>query len=232
MESKSKSRQLRRQFECAHDVSCRSTATQDEQPTDDANRGLGGLAWVPMTRYWGRAPVIFWTTLIGLLFSIGSALAKDFNTFYAMRALMGWFITAPQTISVAFLKDCFFFHERARAIGLWSTLYIASPYIGPCLANFVVAGVGEWRPVFWLNSGVIGLQMIFIVLFIDETWFNRAIPSGDQPERSQSIGSRIMRLLGVWQIRVHKEYFDHIISSYRSFMSVLGKPSLVLVLLN
>lgn len=185
-----------------------------------------------MTRFWGRAPVIFWTTLIGLFFSIGSALAKDFDTFYAMRALMGWFITAPQTISIAFLKDCFFFHERARAIGLWSTLYIASPYIGPCFANFVVGALGTWRPVFWMNTGVIGLQMIFIVLFIDETWFNRALPSSDQPERLQSTTQRLARLVGIWQIKVHRQYFDTIWASYKSFAAVLGKPALVLVLLN
>jgi MFS family permease len=185
-----------------------------------------------MTRYWGRAPVLFWTTLIGFLFSVGSACATTFPTFYAMRALTGWFLTAPQTISIAFLKDCFFFHERASKIGLWSTLYIASPYIGPCFANFLVSGVPVWQDVFWLNSGVAGLQLCFIVAFIDETWFNRDLPTSDHPPRSQNFLSRMSRLTGIWQLRNHRHYFDGIWPSYRCFLAVLGKPALVLILLN
>lgn len=229
MESQPKCRQLCWKSKCTDDVSgqlpCYIVLA-------DQRRGLGFIAWVPLVRYWGRAPTLFWTTLIGLLFSIGSAVAKDFNTFYAMRAVMGWFLTAPQTISIAFLKDCFFFHERARKIGLWSCLYIASPYIGPCLANFVVGTTGNWRAVFWMNSGVAALQLCFIIAFIDETWFDRNIPSHDQPARPQNFAHRILRLLGVWQIRVHKRYFDTFIGSYKSLLSCVTKPALILVLLH
>ncbi|EMC95145.1 hypothetical protein BAUCODRAFT_123616 [Baudoinia panamericana UAMH 10762] len=194
--------------------------------------GLGGLLWVPMTRYWGRGPTLFWATLIGLFFSLGSALAPTWPTFYAMRALMGWFLTAPQTISIAFLKDMFFFHERARKIGLWSTLYIASPYIGPCFANFIVGQTGNWRAVFWLNTGIVALQMCFILCFIDETWFDRDVPSSEHPPRAQGVMYRIPRLLGMWQIKHHSEYFDTVWSSYRCFAAVLTKPALVLILCN
>ncbi|KAK3115288.1 hypothetical protein LTR53_005511 [Teratosphaeriaceae sp. CCFEE 6253] len=194
--------------------------------------GLGGLLWVPMTRYWGRAPTLFWATFIGFLFSLGSALAPTWPTFYAMRAVMGWFLTAPQTISIAFLKDCFFFHERAGKIGLWSMLYIASPYIGPCFANFIVGRTGDWRAVFWLNTGVVALQLCFIVLFIDETWFDRERPSSEHPLRPQGFMHRILRLLGTWQIKHHSAYFDNVFSSYKCFASVLTKPALVLILCN
>ena len=190
------------------------------------------MIWVPIARIWGRAPVIFWTTLIGLLFSIGSAIAKDFTQFYAMRALMGLFLTAPQTISIAFLRDLFFFHERARKIGLWSTLYISSPYIGPCIANFLLNATGNWRHVFWLNSGVAALQLLFILAFIDETWFNREFPSGSQPQREKGISGRLSRVLGLWQIRNHSGYFGKVFYSWRLLFTVITKPALVLVLVH
>ncbi|KAH6642757.1 major facilitator superfamily domain-containing protein [Boeremia exigua] len=194
--------------------------------------GLGGMIWVPMTRVWGRAPVLFWTTFIGLFFSIGSAVTSDWLTFYAMRATMGLFLTAPQTISIAFLKDMFFFHERAKKIGVWSTLYISSPYIGPCFANFLVDATGNWKHVFWLNSGVIALQLIFIVAFIDETYFRRDIPSGDQPRRVKGFLGRLSRVLGIWQIRVHNDYFEPFFRSWRIFATVVTRPALVLVLIH
>ena len=190
------------------------------------------MIWVPIARIRGRAPVIFWTTLIGLLFSIGSAIAKDFTQFYAMRALMGLFLTAPQTISIAFLRDLFFFHERARKIGLWSTLYISSPYIGPCIANFLLNATGNWRHVFWLNSGVAALQLLFILAFIDETWFNREFPSGSQPQREKGISGRLSRVLGLWQIRNHSGYFGKVFYSWRLLFTVITKPALVLVLVH
>jgi MFS family permease len=136
--------QLCWKFECSHDVCsaacCFSCFRYIYRMR--LSRGLGGLIWVPMTSFWGRAPVLFWTAVIGMLFGIGAAVSKDFSTFHAMRACTGLFITAAQTISIAFIKDVFFFYERARKIGLWACLYIASPYTGPCFANFVVAG---WR---------------------------------------------------------------------------------------
>ncbi|KAI7781835.1 hypothetical protein LA080_014325 [Diaporthe eres] len=108
---------------------------------------LGGLIWVPMTSIIGRAPTLFWTNLLGFLFSIGTAASPNFRTFYAMRALTGFFITSGQTISIAFIRDIFFFHERARKIGLWALLYIASPFWGPMIGNFVVGGTKSWQNV-------------------------------------------------------------------------------------
>jgi MFS family permease len=185
-----------------------------------------------MTSFWGRAPVLFWTTLIGTLFGIGSTLSKDFQTFYAMRALTGWFITAAQTISICFIKDMFFFHERARKIGLWASLYIASPYIGPCFSSFVVAGTQNWRNVFWLCVGVCALQLCFILLFIDETWYNRSIPRNGQIRRGGGLGGRMMRILGVWQLRHHNFYYYTIWRSFARFASTLAKPVMLLVLAN
>ncbi|KPM42937.1 hypothetical protein AK830_g3620 [Neonectria ditissima] len=131
---------------------------------------LGGLLWVPMTSFIGRAPTLFWSNLLGLLFSIGTALSPNFITFYAMRALTGFFITSAQTISIAFIKDMFFFHERARKIGLWALLYIASPFWGPLVGNFILGGTNSWENVFWVCVAVCGVDMILIVTFLDETW--------------------------------------------------------------
>ena len=194
------------------------------------HRGLGGLLWVPMTSFWGRAPVLLWTTILGLIFSILAATASDFNTFYAMRALTGLFITAPQTIAIAFLRDMFFFHERARKIGLWAVLYISSPYIGPCLANFVLAGTQTWRNVFWMDVGVVALQIVFILLFIDETFYNRDRPRSAQPDRPSGFGGRMLRLIGVWQIR-NISYYNTVVGSYRRFISILLKPAFLLLLI-
>lgn len=185
-----------------------------------------------MVSYFGRAPVLFWTTIFGFVFSILAAKSTSFTEFYAMRALTGLFITAAQTISIAFLKDMFFFHERARKIGLWAALYISSPYIGPCLANFVVARTANWQDVFWMDVGLVGLQILFILAIVDETYYNRDISQSLQPARAPGLVGRLSRIVGIWQIKNHSLYFYSFVDSYRRLFATLFKPAFLLIALN
>jgi MFS family permease len=61
--------------------------------------------------------VLFWTTVAGTLFTLGCAVTDSFTTFYGLRALMGFTLTACQTIGLSYIKDMFYFHEHARKIG-------------------------------------------------------------------------------------------------------------------
>lgn len=177
-----------------------------------------------MISFWGRAPVLFWTCLCGTLLTLGATLSTSFEVHYAMRATMGLFLTAPQTISIAYIKDIFFFHEHARKIGLWACLYIPSPYIGPLFANFIVDATGNWRHVFWLCFGICCLQLVLIVLFLDESFYNRTV--SEQPAR----GNRILRVLGVWQIKNHGGYFYTLQGAITRLISTITKPALLLLL--
>jgi MFS family permease len=177
--------------------------------------------------YWGRAPVLFWASILGTLFTIGATVANDFNTYYAMRAVMGLFLTAPQTISIAFIKDIFFFHEHARKIGLWAALYISSPYLGPLLANFIVGTTADWQHVYHMCLGVCGIYILLIVAFLDESYYGREISEEQQPSR----GTRLMRLVGVWQINNHGTAgFYSLFGALRRLFATITKPALVLIL--
>ena len=57
--------------------------------------GASGIVWMPLLNYWGRMPVLFWSTVMGLSFSLGCVLSKDFNTFYAMRGLQVSVLSRP-----------------------------------------------------------------------------------------------------------------------------------------
>lgn len=195
------------------------------------NRACGGLIWVPLTSFIGRAPVLFWTAFFGLVFVILTPLSPNFEVFYASRALHGFFLTSGQTIAVAFIKDIFFFHERARKIGLWALLYITSPFWGPLVGNFIVGGTGSWEKTFWFNTVVAGINLILIISFLDETWYNRTVPTRDQPPRGHGFSSRLRRLIGIWQLRHHSTYYETAYNSFRRFLMTLLKPIVLLVLL-
>ena len=115
-------------------------------------------------------------------------------------------------------------HRHARKIGIWVAAFVASPYISPLFGNFIIAGLGEWRPVFWVVFATCCLDLGLVVLFMDETYYNRDVPLDAQPERGGGQVGRIMRVLGVWEIRHHSNYYHGVIKSNARMVKTLFKP--------
>jgi MFS family permease len=170
---------------------------------------------------------MFWVVLSGTMFSLGCTLAPSFNVYYGMKALQGFTLTAGQTSGLAFIHDMFFFHEQARKIGIWTAVFLASPYFGPLFANFILAGTGSWRNVYWLIFAICCLNLILIGMFLDETWYRRDIPMSEQPAR----GARLLRVVGLWQLRNHKNYFPTVRTSLQRLLVVFLKPIILPLLI-
>lgn len=166
---------------------------------------------------------MFWVVLMGTMFSLGAAVAPTFQIYYGMKAMQGLTLSAGLTSGLAFIHDMFFFHEQARKIGIWTTVFIASPYFGPLFASFILEGTGSWRAVYWLIFAVGCLNLVLIAAFLDETWYRRDVPMAVQPKR----GYRLLRIVGVWQIKVHKGYFASLTQSMQRMMLVFLKPVII-----
>ncbi len=141
--------------------------------------------------------------------------------------MQGFTLTAGQTSGLAFIHDMFFFHEQARKIGIWTAVFLASPYFGPLFANFILAGTGSWRNVYWLIFALGCLNLVLIGVFLDETWYRRDIPTSEQPAR----GPRLLRVVGIWQIRNHKNYFPTVLNSLKRVVVVFLKPVILPLLI-
>jgi MFS family permease len=191
------------------------------------SRGVGVVFWIPLISVYGRAPVLFYTTLAGTLLTLGCILAPSFSVFYGLRTIQSFFFTALQTIGLAFIQDMFFFHEHAKKIGIWTSCFLVSPYVGPLFANFIVWGTDSWRAPYWMVFGLGCLVLILVVLFIDEPWYRRDIAPENQPPN----GIRIFKVLGLWQLRNHNGYFLNLSTGYRRLTSVLIKPVIILIMI-
>jgi hypothetical protein len=95
-----------------------------------------------------------------------------------------------------FIQDMFFFHERPRKINIWASFFVMSPYMGPLFAAFITA-FKPWPIPFWVYTAETGAVLILTTLFLDETYYDRRIPTAEQPD----LGSRFSRLLGISQFR-------------------------------
>lgn len=193
--------------------------------------GISGIIWMPLLNSWGRIPVLFWSTFMGLFFTIGAVLAPNYKVHYAMRVLQGITASTGQTIGLAFIKDCFFFHEHARKIGIWYAIYICSPFLAPLFGNIIVGRTGNWHTIFWVCVAWAAWLICLILVFGDESYYNRAVPTGQQPQRKKGQYNRLMRVLGIWQIQHHKGYFATIFSSYIRLVAVFLKPIIPLTMI-
>ncbi|OTA25067.1 hypothetical protein BTJ68_10721 [Hortaea werneckii EXF-2000] len=117
------------------------------------------------------------------------------------------------------IRDIFFLHEIPRKINIWSGFIIASPYLGPFMASFVVWGL-TWRWVYWIYAILNYVGLLLIILFADETFFDRRLPANQQP----AWRSRPLRLVGVER---HGTY-NMIESCCRPFVAIFKLPVLII----
>jgi MFS family permease len=124
-----------------------------------------------------------------------------------------------------FIKDMFFLHEHARKINIWSGFIILSPYMGPLLGSFIV-NTQIWQWAFGVYAIETGLCLIAIILFVDETYYDRKTV---QPELVPN-GPRWQRMLGIQQVRT-----KYIKNSFKDAcmrpVTMLRKPVIVLIVI-
>ena len=159
---------------------------------------------VALMAYFGRLPVLFWFTLMAVWTIAWCAAPANFEQFMAARILNGFFSTVAQGSGLIFINDTFFVHEHARKINIWSFFIILSPYLGPLATAFIISKY-DWNWAFWLSTLLHGLCLIGIIMFAEETYYDRRIPEDEQPPRR----SRILRLIGIeqWKSRHQRNTF-------------------------
>lgn len=97
------------------------------------------------------------------------------------------------------------------------------------IGNFVVGGTYSWQNVFWTAAGVCALQLVFMVAFLDETWYNRDISIDQQPPRGKGFVSRMSRVIGPWEFRCRSSYYQTVWRSFKRYIQTLAKPELFAV---
>ncbi|KAK2871772.1 hypothetical protein FQN49_002839, partial [Arthroderma sp. PD_2] len=146
----------------------------------------------------------------------------SFESFMAARILNGFFSTVAQGGGLMFINDIFFFHEHARKINIWSSFIIVSPYLGPLLTAFII-DTQIWQWAFGVYSIETGLCFIAIILYMDETYYDRKVPAAQQPARV----SRWKRLIGTeqWQSRHLRNSFKDAVM--RSVIVICKPPMFI-----
>ncbi|KAI1982244.1 hypothetical protein LOZ51_001019 [Ophidiomyces ophidiicola] len=129
---------------------------------------VGPLFLAPLSEVYGRKPLLFWTFVLYLCFTLGTALAPNFPALLVLRFLAGTAAAAPLGIVGGLFADCFPDPvHRGRVMALWAAGTTFGPTLSPVISGFL--GQVSWRWPFWFELIFGGVSLI-AMLFLPETF--------------------------------------------------------------
>lgn len=154
--------------------------TQDDMLNSVAAALAGWMAGPffvsPLAGLVGRSSVIFWSLAATFACQVWAAKMTgpdDFIPFTISRLVCGLFGVIPAIMGPGFIMDMFFLHQRGKAFAIFEVLIIFAVVGGGTLGGFVANSL-PWEYVFWWTLGPIGAAMLAVLLFVEDTTFNRA----------------------------------------------------------
>lgn len=157
--------------------------------------GIGPFIWVPLANVYGRRPIYLFTTLLGFVSILGSAYARTYGQLIGARVVNGLF-PAAMALGPSTVVDCFFFHERGRAMGLFTVILTTGAHIAPILGGLVGQFLG-WRWIFEFTAIMDGVMFLVILFGLPETLYVRdpddlshTAPTNRLDRETTSIGTK------------------------------------------
>ncbi|MFJ6729227.1 MFS transporter [Streptomyces sp. NPDC091281] len=101
--------------------------------------------------------------------SLVCAAAPSVGVLVAARAVQGVGASMLSPVALAIVVNAMPDpRERARAIGVWASVFGLSMAAGPVAGGALVDGLG-WRAVFWINAPVVLLALALSAVFVPES---------------------------------------------------------------
>lgn len=142
-----------------------------------AGLAAGALFFCPFALVIGRSAVTFWSLVGSLACAVWSARMThedDYVKFIISRMLSGMFGSVPSALGGGTIMDIFFLHQRGKAFMVFSLCLQLGAVSGPTFGAFIVE-YQSWTVCFWWTVALLGVTAILVLLFSEETNFNRKL---------------------------------------------------------
>jgi multidrug resistance protein len=136
-----------------------------------ALNGIGPFLWIPLANVYGRRPVYLFTTLVGFASALGSAYARNYTQLIVARVFNGLW-PAALGLGPATVVDLFFYHQRGRAMGLFTVILTTGAHLAPIVGGLIGQFLG-WRWTFKFAAILDGVMLLIITFCLPETLYIR-----------------------------------------------------------
>ncbi|BGP31943.1 hypothetical protein JCM10296v2_003722 [Rhodotorula toruloides] len=135
-----------------------------------------GAAMIPVSTVaikWGRRPVYIWGAAFLLAGSIWSAAKPDLDNLLASRVIQGLGMAPVESTATATIGDLFPVHQRGMRVAVWGLSLLGGINLAPIVAGTIISTIG-WQYCFWTIVPFFALSLVFMILFLPETAYDRA----------------------------------------------------------
>ncbi|KAM0722977.1 hypothetical protein Q7P37_001175 [Cladosporium fusiforme] len=138
---------------------------------------FGPLLWAPLSEFFGRRWVFYYTFLLYFAFNFLCAFAPNFGALLVGRFLTGTFASCTLSNAPGVLADIWGPVERGNAMALFSCMTFIGPALGPVISGFLQL-TEDWRWSFyvllWLAAGTIPFMLTIPETLPSQVLMNKA----------------------------------------------------------
>lgn len=138
---------------------------------------VGCIIFIPVALKFGRRPVYVATSLLMTVAAIWQARAHTTGDFIGANVIMGLAGCVNEALFQVTVRDLFFAHQRASALGLYGVAVVVGNYLGPVAAGYVANAQG-WRWVFYYLTIFQGVLTVALIFLLEETKFTESSLEG------------------------------------------------------
>ncbi|KAF3931268.1 hypothetical protein ABW19_dt0210414 [Dactylella cylindrospora] len=138
---------------------------------------IGVVIVSPFAILYGKRPLFLAGSVVFLATSIWSAASPSYASLVVARIIMGIGVSTVECLPSAYISEIFFLHERGFRLGIYTLFLLGGKNLVP-LVSGVIIGAKDWRWVFWILAVIVGVLMVFLFVYVPETYYirNAALP--------------------------------------------------------
>lgn len=121
--------------------------------------GIGQIIFGPLSDSFGRKPIVYSGFIVFIIASIICLTTRSYEMMIFGRVLQGIGLSAPRTMSIAMVRDCYSGDHMAKILSIVVMTFILVPVIAPTLGQFLINHF-SWKSIFIFTLGF-GLLVMF-----------------------------------------------------------------------
>lgn len=145
-----------------------------------AGLAVGCVFLIPLVHKYGRRPMYIFSTLLQLLSCVWLGATHTSVDMILSNLISGISGGISETIVQITIADLFFVHHHGTTNGWYLFATFTGAYLGPVASGYIVDSQG-WRWVWWWCVILFAVNLVFIILFLDESKYVSSMQGQSEP---------------------------------------------------